>query len=393
MKISICRTSGLALLLALLLFPIPALAQEDESGEDEDGWGKLIAEWGSWIAEPNGLGDSVATMSDPSNVFGTTLLGLSHGTETEDYARFGAELNGNRGRLLITWYAHDARAGLSMRDPGNFIFGEILATPVYAGYANDGFADAFAAGSTTGLRDQRIDYSRIAFSNSRVEARWLVGYRAVRYYSNLDAEYYSLVPDLPAFVPPLVNALPNLTPLPESAQLTSAFDGRGLTGGMEFEVPLWRDRLVVEAAVSLSVLSGSIDTSYRSETHFYTLGGNVLDAPYSEFGDFTVDNSGLVPIVTGTATAISQDSFQIGLQGESSRNSQIFEVSWGGRYKALSFMDIFVGWRTIHYADVAIDTRPRNVVVIGNTINTSDVTETDRSATYEGFYGGVGFRF
>jgi len=391
MKISLRTTSSLVLLLVALLLPVPASAQQDDAGDDDEGWGKLIVEFGTWIAEPGGLGENVVSVIDPSNIFNDTLVGFTYGTEAEDYTRFGAELAGNRGRLLFTWFAHDGASQLNMRDPGNFIFGELLALPAFAGLSNDGLADAVDASTVNQLRDLKIEYSRVAFSNSRVRARWIAGYRQLDYRFRTEATYHALVPTFPAFVPPLVTALPNLTPLPDTASLFSGYDGRGLTGGMEFEAPLWQDKFVLEASVGLSLLQGTVDTEYRATNSLYVLGGFILEPPYTELGDFFVNSLG---IVVGTAVAVDQVVVGAGLRSESiTRSSQILETSIGARFKARSYMDVFLGFRMIHYGNVAVDLRPRNIFVIGDTVNAIDASETDRSATYEGFYGGVGFRF
>ena len=157
MKISLRTMSGWALLLVALLVPFPASAQQDESGDDDDSWGKLIVEFGTWIAEPGGLGDNVATITDPTNAFNDTIVGFVHRASVEDYVRFGAELAGNRGRVLVTWYAHESTSLMNLRDPGNFIFGELLAFPVFAGLSNDGLADALDASISTSLSDLKID--------------------------------------------------------------------------------------------------------------------------------------------------------------------------------------------------------------------------------------------
>ena len=139
------------------------------------------------------------------------------------------------------------------------------------------------------------------------------------------------------------------------------------------------------------VLQGTVDTAYSATNYFYTLNGVVLDPPYSELGDFFVNSSGLV---IGTATSVRQESIDIGLRGDSlSRSAQVLEVSMGARWRPLGYMDVFVGYRSIQYGGVAVDLRPRNVVIIGTVINTTDATQIDRSATYKGFYGGVGFHF
>ncbi|TDI47997.1 MAG: hypothetical protein E2P01_05955 [Acidobacteria bacterium] len=391
MNISLRTTSGLALLLAALLLPFPASAQQDESGDDDDGWGNLIVEFGTWIAEPGGLGDNVVTVIDPTDLFNDTIVGFTHGTSPENYTRFGAEFAGNRGRLLLTWYTHDDTSQLSMRDPGNFIFGELLAFPAFAGLFNNGLADALDASNKSALRDLKIEYSRQAFSNSRVEGRWIVGYRKLVYRTRTEATYYALVPTFPAFLPPLVGALPNLTPIPDTASLASDYTGSGLTGGMEFKAPIWRDKFVLEASFGLSVLLGNVKTEYRAINSLYILDGSILEAPYAELYDFFIDSSGNV---IGTAASVQQVLIGAGLRSDSlSRSSQVLEASIGARWSPLSYMDVFLGYRMAHYGGVAVDVRPRNIVVIGSALNAVDASETDRSATYEGFYGGVGFRF
>jgi hypothetical protein len=391
MKISFGTTFSLLLLLAALLFPVPASAQEDEVGEEDERWGQLIVELSTWVAEPGGLGDNVASVIDPADPFNDTVLGFSRGTSNQAYSRLGAELAGNRGRLLVTWYAHDDEATLSARDPGNFIYGQLLAFPAFAGLNNDGLADAFFASSGTSLGDMKVEYSRVAFSNSRVEARWVAGFRTLKFQTNTDATYYALVPTFPAFVPPLTNGLPNLTPLPETAIIYSDYEGAGLTGGMEFEAPIAGDKFALEGSFGISILQGNVDTAYRATNHFYSLDGEILDPPYSELGDYFINTSG---DLVGPATSVQQETIEVGLKSNTiSRGSHVLELSVGARWNAMRFMDVFVGYRTIHYAGVGLELRPRNVVVIGNSINATDASEVERSATYEGFYGGVGFYF
>ncbi|NIM61207.1 MAG: hypothetical protein GTO30_05985 [Acidobacteria bacterium] len=292
---------------------------------------------------------------------------------------------------MLTWYAHDDDARLGLRDPGNFIFGQLLSHQTFAGLSNDGLADAVDATRMTQLRDLRVEYSRVAFSNSRVVGRWFGGYRRVTFRNRTDASYYALVPTFPAFVPPLVTALPELTPLPEAAELISNYEGAGVSGGMEFEASVWRDKFVIEGSFGLALLQGTVDTGYRSTNHYYELAGAVLNPPYSELADYTVNSLGFL---IGTATSVTQETSEIGLRAASiARNSQVFEVSLGARIRALRYMDVFFGYRTHHYAGVGVDLRPRNTVTVGNTSNTTDGSEVDRSATFRGFYGGIGFHF
>ena len=82
-------------------------------------------------------------------------------------------------------------------------------------------------------------------------------------------------------------------------------------------------------------------------------------------------------------------------------------MSW----KALRWLDVFLGFRQSRYSDVGMDLRPKattaspsavtvtiddDIISVspgGQAINLQDLTEIDRSVEYEGFYGGVEFRW
>ena len=375
-------TFGLTLALTvLLLLATPVQAQEDESGEDE-GWGKLLLEYGTWVAQPEGLVGGVATLDLPLDPFDATIIGPEHSSETEHWVRVGADFARNVGRITFTRYAHESDATMSMRDPSQFRFGELLAFPEYAGYANDGRADAFDASNAGSLRDTRIDFSRVAFSNSRVEGRWVAGIRRVTLNSATEATYFALVPDFPPIGPGQVTFPAALAPIPDTAEMSSRFSGGGLSGGMEFRAPLGTPKLVLEAAFNMAVLVGSVDSSYRSETHFYRVGLQTLDAPYDDFA------------LPGFTDTVTQDTAGFGLQTESqSTNSQVLELSLGFRWDALDYMNVYAGFRSTQYGNVVSEIRPKGVVSVGSATNLVDASETLRSVSYEGFYLGIGFRF
>jgi hypothetical protein len=258
--------------------------------------------------------------------------------------------------------------------------------------ANDGLADAVDASFESVLRDQKVEYSRVAFSNSRVEGRWLAGYRRIAYRQSMDASYYALVPTFPAFVPPLTNGLPALAPLADLAHLQSRYEGRGVSAGLEVEAPLYRDKLKIEASLGISVLLGRVSTEYRATNSFYSAAGVVLEAPYTELGDYSIDPS--TGNVVGFAASVKQEVFEVGLKSDSlPHNTQVLEASLGARWSVLDFMDVFFGFRAVNYGNVAVELRPKNAVSVGNAFNTIDASQVDRSVAYEGFYGGVGFRF
>ena len=385
------------LLLMLLVAGSPPSAQQDEADDEDVGWGKIVIELGAWAAQPDGLGYHPATLNNPQDAFDTTLLSPEHEANPSGYYRVGFELSRNVGALIGTWFATEDDAAMSPRQPGDFVYGEVLAHPLYAGYQNDGLADGFDFTANTTLRDLRLDFYRVAFRSSRVVGKWFAGYRRVNHNRSADADYYGLVPAFPPLVPPVTPARPDLDPLPDTVVQESRYEGRGLEAGMEFHVPLWRDRISIDAGFALAVLRGKIDTEYRSTTHFYaevdpSTGRDirVIDPPYDEFGDFTVDPTGQVDAFVDD---VRQRDFMIGLNSDSlSRNSQVQEVFLGFNWKALKFLEVFLGFRNTRYTDVGIDLRPVNVVLDSST-NLVNVTETDRSAEYEGFYGGVRFRF
>lgn len=359
--------------LILSLLVLPAWAQEDESGGDDEGWGKLLFEYGVWIAQPTGTTAAVTTIDAGPDPFSTTIIGLEPGTDSEDYTRVGAEFGRNVGRVTFTWYAHRGVAERHFREPGNFIFGELLAYPAFAGYANDGYADAVDAVSSRALRDQKLEFSRVAFSNSRLAGRWVAGIRRVSFDQQIEATYHALVPDLPPVAPTLPA---ELLPVADTAELNSRFDGRGLSGGMEFRAPIAGEKFVIEAAINVAVLVGDVDSSYRSVNHAYVVGSDIQDAPYTDFTD------------------ASQIALGYGIQGDSrATTSEVLEVSLGGRWTPLAFMDVFLGFRAVHYGNIALELRSNNIAVVGSTVNLLDADETPRAVSYEGFYAGVGFRF
>ena len=132
----------------------------------------------------------------------------------------------------------------------------------------------------------------------------------------------------------------------------------------------------------MAVLVGSVDSSYRSETHFYRVGLQTLDAPYDDFA------------LPGFTDTVTQDTAGFGLQTESqSTNSQVLELSLGFRWAALDYMDLYAGFRSTQYGNVVSEIRPKGVVSVGSATNLVDASETLRSVSYQGFYLGLGFRF
>jgi hypothetical protein len=358
-----------------------------------------------WVAQPAGTEYNVGTQSSPTDPFGTQLLQHTHGTETEFRIRVGWELPANLGNLGVVYYTHDTSAELDRFDPGNFVFGETLTHPLFAGFNNDGRSDGLESESTTTLRDWHIDYSHLAFRTERVTGHWSVNWRRVRHSRNVDAIYHSVVHDLPPLIPPLTAPRPDLQPLPDTASINSDWEGRGPGVGLDLDFDLWKGKVLFEGGVGLAALRGETSTSYFAQNHLYVLlplpisdppfdTPIVLGPPYDEFeGFFVNDQNQLAPLVD----LIRQESAGFGLTASnSSSTSQVLETYLGFRWKFLKRYELYGGFRSTRYDDVGLELRPKlttyTLTEEGTLVmNLQDVEEIERSVTYEGFFLGMTF--
>jgi hypothetical protein len=375
---------------ALVFSSVPAVAQEGE--EEDDRFGHVFAEAEAWIAQASGLDYFPATEHNPLDPFDVELLSPGYSTETRGRYRAGYELSGNRGGLAVTYYSHEELLEMTGVSPGEFIYGANLAHPLYAGFYNDGMVDGFHAETATGLRDLRIEYYRTAFNTPRAIGKWYVGVRRVKYSREIDAQYHSLIPPLPALIPPFYDppqGAIGLDPQPDLAYMSSDFNGRGVCAGLDVALPMWKDKLLFEGGLGLAVLRGKTDTVYRSTTWYYLFHGEdgdyIMDPPFTEFEDVDTDGN---PIVDG----IEQLSEDYGLHADRlSTTAFVMEANVGIRWKIWRGIEWFGGFRSARYTDVAVDMRAG---AAPNSSGTSlAVEETDRSATYEGLYTGVAYRF
>lgn len=369
----------------------PKEAQEGaEAPAQSDSKGEVYFEAEMWVAQPAGMEYAPATQVNPDNPFDTQVLLVDHGTEPEGRFRAGYTLPGDWGTIVVTYLMQEDNAELARATPGEFVFGEASVNPLYAGFSNDGLTDSFTTTTRTRLRDLRLDIYRPAFRSARVAGDWFVGWRRVTHIRGMSTLYRALLPDLPALIPPAVPCDPNtgcpsLAPAPDTASIDSSFEGRGVSAGLDVDFHLWQDKLWLETGVSLAVLRGRIKSDYTSNTHMYVLdGSSIINPPYDDFDDL--------------AGRIAESQVPIGLEADSiSTTSQVLDASVGLRWRALRWLEVFAGFRDTRYADVGVDLRPKVVTLSpgsGSTVsNFQDVTEVDRSVTYEGFFGGVGFRW
>lgn len=391
------RKPALGLLLATWLVGAApaALAQEEAPAEEAKGGGigQFFLDVGFWTSQPTGLEFTPASQLGPDG----TLSSVDHdyGTETEGQYRVEYRLPSNRGSFAFSVYKHTGEAQLTERTPTEFQWFEDLATSE-AGVFNDGFADGFTSLSDTRLREWRATYSHEAFRTPRITGTWYAGWHRLEYSETLTAEYVALAPGLPPILPPACGtnceALNEaLAPLPDTATADSDFEGRGLLGGMNFELPLWKSRIVLEAGIGLSVLRGDHDTSYFATSSLYLLtepdGSTRVLCPsgasaatcaedYALFDDFEVVNG--QPVFT--VDSIDQETTSTSRVDDDSQTSEVLDLRLGVRWRTpYKRLETFGGFRQTHYADAAVTVE-------------SDGSRFTHSVTYEGFFFGVTFR-
>jgi hypothetical protein len=394
------------LFLVISILALPTLAQETTEAEPTDeedtqtraGYGEIFAELGAWIAQPTGLQYRPGTRINPDDPFDTNTLGILHGTDNRFRYRVGYELHNNVGAFVLTWYAHQDEAGGEWFDPGNFVFGETQVSAAYAGFNDDGLADAVVSRSLTKIRDLRLDFYRTAFENERVTGKWFVGYRRITHQRNLYTSYYAVVPNLPPLIPPLVpSSREDLVPLPDLARSESQYSGRGVEAGIDLEFPVRGKDIWIEAGFAVAVLRGDLDSRYDSTTHFYAIVDSgeivrVLAPPYSEFEEREIPGD---PSSAPLINSIFQQDLPIGLRTtREGANADVMEGYIGVRWRAWRGLEAFAGFRSVRYTDVGADVRPE-VVFIGDNdvVNLQTVTTTKHPAGYEGYYVGVSYRY
>jgi len=405
--------------VALCLFsaPILLLAQEEAPVEETGNRiGNVYFSLGIWSSQPVGTQYSPAGVSttdtDPTGTSANlNNLDIEHGTESEGTYEFEYVLPKNYGTLSYSLYKQNDESFLNLTSPSNYIFEQSLSFDDFAGLRNDGLSDGFFSTATTELREWKIDYSRLAFETPRVKGAWSVGWRRVEHHEELVAEYFNLVTGLPPLLPPLCDPCDEglilaLTPRSDTASVKSNYEGRGLTLGIDLELPLWKNKVVLEGSASISALRGDANSFYIATNNYFTINeppGRVLcadaatcDDDYALFGAMEDSGGGNTSPVfnrisqrnaTASATldGVSQDAF-------------VLDTRVGFRWRTpLRRLEVFGGFKQSRYDDVAIDIRPQVVVTeiddLGvASLAVSGIDRSLKSVTYEGFYGGVRLR-
>jgi hypothetical protein len=372
-----------------------ALFAQDDAEEDER-QKKFYVEFDGWIAQPVGAEYEPATRLNPINPFASEIIRFQQGTETAGYVRGGYDVGNDVGEFLFTWYSQDQDQFKQEFTPGTFNFGEILTHPLFAGYENDGRSDGFESNIATSMSDFRFDFAREAFRSDRLSAKWFVGYRRVKFKRSIDAAYFALSPVQAPLIPPASEPRPDLDPLPDQAQVSSKYSGRGLEAGFDVKMPLVKNgRLTFDAGFAIAALRGKIDSDYSAVNYVYTFtdpvsGEESIFPPPYNFGDTILVGGEPVAI----ATFVRQEFFVVGLESESrSTTSSVIDLYAGFRGRIWSELEWLAGFRSASYGDVAVELRPKVTSTSDGGVNLQDVTEVDRPVGYEGFYFGLAYRF
>lgn len=388
-----------ALILIAGLIVSPVLAQDDDT--ESGSKAHLLLEIDAWAAYARGLEYEPATVADPSGTFGDEIIEFDPESGSEPLYKLEFDAGKNVGRFRVTWYSQTLQQDMKMFTPGDFQFGQIQSHPAGAGWLNDGRSDGFESSAQTKLSDLRFDFMRTAFQTDSFEGRWFIGLRRVQHDRDLYTVYHALAPLLPPVLPPyfLDPATPErIAPYSEGANTSSEYRGRGLQGGMEFDIWLVKDRMKVEAGLGVGVLSGQVDTSYYSRNWVYVFTDPVTEeqfilAPPYPF-DYIIPLPGENPPYTTVGDNTVQVQVDTGLRSSSrSTVSPVVDLFLGLRGRVFAGLELALGYRSLFLGNVGADLRPKvsSTTVAGT--NYVDVTETERSAEYNGFYLGLGYRF
>ena len=385
-----------ALLLVALVAISPAMAQDDDT---ESGGGvHFLFEVDAWAAQPRGLEYEPATIFDPATLTGDSIIDFKQDSSTNALWKFDLDAGANVGHFRLTWYSQSQDQSMKEFSPGTFVYGQIQSHPFGAGWLNNGRSDGFEAFTQTKLTDLRFDFSRTAFRSDHFEGRWLVGVRRVEHDRSMDTVYYALAPLHDPLIPPVFDEpRPDLDPQADEALVFSNFRGRGLEAGMEFDWSFVKDRIKLEAGFAVGVLSGRVDTGYSSRNWVYvftdpTTGEeSILAPPY--------DLSEEIPAVppegpTTVADHTTQESIDFRMNSSSrSTISPVMDLYLGLRGRIWKGLEAVLGYRSVFYGNVGVDLRPKVTSITPTGTNFVDVSETERSAEYDGFYLGLAYTF
>lgn len=361
--------------------------------------GEFYVEGGVWFAQPSGLEfhPAIAYQSSAEAV----IIDMPFQSETPPRWRFAWVIPNGIGEIVGTYFGYAQEQSLTATSPGQYVYGETDAFPLYAGAFDDGLADAFSANARAQLRETRFDFAREVWNSPHVKGKWFAGFRLLSQKWELTSQYFSLVqpPELfPPIIPP-VGARPDLAPLSDLSHTSSDYTGRGLEAGLDLKFPIDKGgKFSIEGGFAVAAMRGTLRTESFAQTHYYLLTfegqRTVLAAPFDIFTQRLQPSDPEAPTVAAI-DYITQVSPTLALSGNSiSRSSLALDAYLGFRWKIWRDLELFGGYRDQHYDDAGEIQRTASATVSSSgTINVQSVTRTPISTTYEGFYLGVGFLF
>ena len=149
-----------------------------------------------------------------------------------------------------------------------------------------------------------------------------------RHKRSFDVTYSAVAANLPPLIPPIVDPprFDLMEPIPDTAFISSDFEGRGPEAGLRLTVPLVSKKIFFDAEFGIAILRGEATTAFTSRTHFYgVMDGNevlgVLFPPYDALLDPVPgdDNPILADFVRQIEAASGLEDFTESMTGSSFR--------------------------------------------------------------------------
>ena len=352
-------------------------------------WGGLSVTAEAWGPELTNEDLDIAVLEDGLD---TRVIEMPTDSSTRLHWKVWYHLPKDMGSIRFEYDSMRHEGDVELLDPGNFVYGEMLALPQFAGLNDDGLADGVQAVAEVKTREFRLEYENVAFSSPKATGTFHVGYRTVDNARSLQATYFALLPAFPPLVPP--NFPPDfnpafLFPIPDTARTTSDFSGTGLGAGFDVEFKL-HPRVSLWGSLSLGALRGRIDTRYESSVSAYFFNDPAhpeLGLQYITFEEVQqiIASELPGPVDNDPTTKISQ-AVTFDSIGYRNRSRGIWELdlSIGAEFKIWRSLSGTVGLRELYYADIASEVRTG---VFGQ------VEAKDLSVGYEGFTLGISYRF
>ncbi len=288
--------------ILIVIFLLPAYAQEEVEPEEvveTEERGEFFVSAQSWFVQPGNMDYQISTIlpSDPF-VFESPILTVPFSYDSNLRYDIGWKFKENLGAIAFVYWSFDGQEQIIRTDPGNFVFTENLAFPLYSGAYDDGLADGVRGDYNLKARSLSLLYSRSFAQSERVYATWRIGLRKTECELRTYVEYMSLVPTLIDPFPPS-----NLIPKNDKVREESEFDAIGLETGATFYFPI-AQRVAFGGNVGISLMKGDAEAEYISSTHYYT----DTDLNYFRAKDRPFNNDDLQWTSTLFANANEKDS-------------------------------------------------------------------------------------